>query len=465
MTAELKKVSFSYEGSSEGALYDVDLKIRDGEFVVLIGKSGCGKTTITRLINGISPYYLKGDLTGEVLLGERPVGERKSYELAGIVGSVFQNPRTQFFNTDTDSELAFGLENMGMDADAIIRRMDEVTSEMDIAYLRDRNIFQLSGGEKQKIAFSGIYAARPEIYVLDEPSSNLDEKGIGLLKRSLEKIKAQGRTVLCAEHRLYYLADLADRFVWLKDGRIKGEFTQEEMLGFSDETLAEMGLRSVRETMTDPEKISYGDDDRKGLRLEHLELFRGKKRLNDEINISIPRGCVTGIVGENGVGKSTLLRTLAGLHSQYKGEIYLEGAKQNSGQLLKNSFMVMQDVNYQLFAESVYRECTLGQKGISKKQIEEVLTRLDLYGLKDRHPNTISGGQKQRLSIAVGLISNRDVILFDEPTSGLDAGNMRRVADIVMDLKRQDKYVIIVSHDQEFMNLCCDRIIAIHQSN
>ena len=458
MTAELKKVSFCYEGSSEGALYDVDLKIRGGEFVVLIGESGCGKTTITRLINGISPYYYKGKLSGEVLLGDRPVGERKSYELSGIVGSVFQNPRTQFFNTDTDSELAFGLENMGMDPDAIGRRMEEVTSELEIAELRGRNIFQLSGGEKQKIAFSGIYAVRPEVYVLDEPSSNLDEKGIGLLKHSLEKIKEEGRTVLCAEHRLYYLMDLADRFVYLKKGRIQGEFTKEEMLGFSEKQLGDMGLRSVRKTPLAPDETGGKTAGENCLCLEHLKLLRGKRQLHAEINLSIPRGCVTGIVGENGVGKSTLLRTLAGLHREYNGGITLEGVKQDPKGLLKKAYLVMQDVNYQLFAESVYGECILGQKNIPEQQVDELLKQLDLYGLKDRHPNTISGGQKQRLSVAVGLLSNREVILFDEPTSGLDAGNMRRVADIVKELKKQEKYVILVSHDHEFMNLCCDRI-------
>ena len=186
MGIELKNVHFSYLGSSEGALEDVNLSIRDGDFVVLVGESGCGKTTITRLINGISPYYYKGKLQGEVLLDGIPVKTMKSYELSRMVGSVFQNPRTQFFNTDTDSELAFGLENMGVDAEKINRRLDEVTDILDIHELRGRDIFRLSGGEKQKIAFAGIYATNPKIYVLDEPSSNLDEQGIVELQKCLE---------------------------------------------------------------------------------------------------------------------------------------------------------------------------------------------------------------------------------------------------------------------------------------
>lgn len=467
MSIEIRNVSFIYEGGSEGGVRDISLSIKTGEFVVLAGLSGCGKSTVTRLINATVPYFYHGQMTGDVIINGKNIKQYHRYELSNVVGSVFQNPRTQFFNTDTDSEITFGLENMAVEYDAIIKRMEEVTAKLDIKDLRGRDIFKLSGGEKQKIAFASVYAMNPDIYVLDEPSSNLDKEGIEELRRCLKLIKKEGKTIVVAEHRLYYLSDLADRVIYIQDGQISSGYSYEELQSFTQDHLDSMGLRSVIYTplqITDSGKNEETAHSDSGLRLKDVTIKRRKNVILPDLDITFAKGEVTGIVGRNGAGKSTLLRTLAGLHKDYTGRILLDGKEIRPGGLRKRSYLVMQDVNYQLFAESVEAECLLGNAGITEREVDEVLKSTDLINFKQRHPNTLSGGQKQRLSVAVSSLGNRDIILFDEPTSGLDGKNMCRTAQIIRDLANAGKYVVVVSHDHEFLNRSSDKIIEISRS-
>ena len=182
---EFENVSFSYTGQEHGGLHDINLKISDGECVLFCGRSGCGKTTITRLVNGLIPQFYQGELHGRVLVDGQEISNIPMYQIAAKIGSVFQNPRTQFFNVDTDSEIAFGIENEARPPKKLAERVEQTTEDLHIQKLRNRNIFALSGGEKQKIAFASVYAMNPQIYLLDEPSSNLDMTSIQDLSRVL----------------------------------------------------------------------------------------------------------------------------------------------------------------------------------------------------------------------------------------------------------------------------------------
>ena len=242
---EFNNVTFQYKGNSEGGVFDLSLKIADGEAVLLCGTSGCGKTTVARLINGLIPHYYKGELTGAVTVGGRNIAESELYDLAGVVGTVFQNPRSQFFAIDTDGEMTFGAENIGMPPTEILARKNAVTSEMHIERLLDRSIFGLSGGEKQTIACASVSVLSPDIIVLDEPSSNLDSGAIEKLKDILAQWKAQGKTIVIAEHRLYFLRELADRMLIMENGRIIRELSAEEIKSLTADDTERMGIRPL----------------------------------------------------------------------------------------------------------------------------------------------------------------------------------------------------------------------------
>ena len=344
---ELEQVSFRYAETETEALKNISLKVDRGKCVVLSGGSGCGKTTVTRLVNGLIPSFYPGELSGTVKINGENIAGREPHELAAQIGSVFQNPRTQFFSTDTDSEIVFGMENCGISYGEMHHRYEQTINDLNLENLCGRDIFSLSGGEKQQIAFGSVYALSPEIYVLDEPSANLDRVATLRLRNLLLQLKNSGKTLLISEHRLYYLRDVADQVALMKDGRLTGLYDMGELAFAPVESLNRMGLRTLWDIEVSPSPISYTTRD-SALEIRNLSVKRGKKTVLKNINISADYGDIVGIIGENGIGKTTLARTICGLMKENTGDIYLAGQRMNIRMRKQFAFLVMQDPNYSI---------------------------------------------------------------------------------------------------------------------
>lgn len=454
-------VSFQYTEEQE-SLKNIDLTINEGEVVLICGPSGCGKSTLVRCVNGLIPHYYQGQMTGSVTVSGIDVSKTTLRRISRHVGTVFQNPRSQFFNVDTTSELAFGCENFGMEPEEIEQRLNSVVNRHDLVKLMDRSIFKLSGGEKQKIACASIAVEPIDIVILDEPSANLDYNGICELQKMIEVWKEEHKTILVAEHRISYLFPYITRALIMKKGEIIKEYTAEETRALSENELHGLGLRA--EKTQNPMDIRIDTGDKKNnadkMILPNMTYsYKNERPVFSIPQMEIPTGEIIGIIGENGAGKSTFLRCICGMERSCKAKLKVGNELWNNKMRRRKIYMVMQDVNHQLFTDSVLEEVMISQETEDKAEALDILETLDLREYADRHPLSLSGGQKQRVAVASAIASGRSIILFDEPTSGLDYSHMLQVSELLKKLQDKDKTVIIVTHDVELIKNTCTVVI------
>jgi len=450
----LENLSLFYEQDKK-ILDCINLNVADGECILLTGESGSGKSSIINSINGLAFEYENAKISGTIKVDNKDLKGMELYEISLLISSVFQNPKTHFFNVDTTLELLFYLENIGLSKQEMENCMDDMLKLFPIRHLLGRSIFELSGGEKQILCVAACYISGCKIIVLDEPSSNLDDKYIDILKEMLQILKNKGITLIIAEHRIYYLTDLADRIILVRKGELFKELTKDELLN----SKSKLGLRSAIKTALKAQNKPVGND----LNIKKLEYnFKDGSGLKIE-DISFGLGNIYGITGKNGCGKSTFIRVMTGLDDKGKSEIIFKGKTLNKKDRLKNSSLVMQDVNHQLFTDSVEEEIKLGVKDLSQDRLDNVLFGLELTELKDRHPMSLSGGQKQRVAIASVLCKNSRFIFFDEPTSGMDYKNMIRISKLIKEMSTKDNIIFIVSHDNEFLNETADSILCLEE--
>lgn len=454
--------SFRYKERSEFTLKDINLTVRTGELILLTGRSGCGKTTLIRSLNGLIPHFYPGEIKGSISLDGQSLLELKPSELAGKVGTVFQDPRSQFFMTDTTRELAFGCENMGFSREKTIDRITKSVTDLKLLDYLNRSIFDLSSGEKQQITIGSVYALLPKVYIFDEPSANLDYDATKRLAEIMKRLKREGYTVLVVEHRFYYLRALIDRAFFIQDGRIAQEFTREQFCELPDERRIPYGLRTVWPERDAKEYRAKSNAHASGNVLEVKDLsFAYKKEPDILRNISFEahEGDVIGILGHNGAGKTTLLSIMTGLLKEKSGAICYNGKKLSPRQRRHLSYLVMQDTDYQLFASSVEEELSLGIKDDCTEKVTETLEALELGTYRECHPASLSGGQKQRVTIGAAIVKDSPVIFFDEPTSGLDYDSMVRVSRLIGQLASAGIIIFVVSHDFEFITRTCSEVL------
>jgi len=468
-------VTFAYAGAGEPSVSDIELSVPSGRVVVLAGPSGCGKTTLCRLLSGLVPSFFEGELAGRVRVGDLDVTGAQSWDVARLVGTVFQNPRTQFFTTDTSSELAFGCENQGLPADEIRRRVSDAVAAHGLRGLLGRSVFALSGGEKQRLACGAVAAMETPVVVLDEPSANLDAPSTAGLREVIATWARSGRTVVVAEHRMHYLRDLADEVVVMESGRIRCHVGGDEFRALGPGEVAALGLRATRldaASLSRPERAVVETGDGPALELRNVRVRRRPRSVPGQPpshgrveTLSVDRlgfraGEVTAVIGPNGAGKSTLASFLAGLGPRQPGTLTLDGRPLSWRQRRRECYLVLQDVSHQLFTESALREVMLALPTSTddEQAARAALEQVNLADVADRHPLSLSAGQRQRLAIACALVCGREVAIFDEPTSGLDLVQMHAVADALRTLARQGRVVLVATHDVELIASAADAV-------
>ena len=436
---QAEDLTFSYMDSDEG-IKNVNFEIKKGEVVLLTGNSGCGKSTLLKCLNGLIPAITEGHLSGKLAINGKDYSNLKMHELNSDIGSVFQNPRSQFFTDNTTSELVFPMENYGWSKSQMEKKLAQLTEEFGLENLLDKNIFILSSGERQMIALASALTMNQNVVLFDEPSANLDYGNAMKLGRIIERLKADGMTVIVAEHRFYYLNGIIDKVFFMENGELTVYNSERAFKKSSYDTrsfdLFSLDVPYLFKLPKTQERIKP---------VAELQ-GAGFKNILKDVNLKLYKGEITVLVGCNGAGKTTLAKLLCKTYKPDHGKVITSSLP----------FFIMQDPDYQLFGTSVKNELSLVKK--VPQQIDECLEYLGLGKFKDSHPFELSGGQKQRLQIGMAMLCDRDLIVFDEPTSGLDVSSMEKVSDEIIKLRERSS-VLVISHDYEFIRHVADRII------
>lgn len=444
---DFQNVYFSYK-DGELTVKDISFSINPGECVILCGRSGSGKSTILRTVSGLAPVFYEGFLQGKIEVDRQIPAELESENRAKLFGVVFQDPRSQFFMNTVQDEICFAAENIGVPSKKIREMLNEVSNFVGIEGLLSRNIDELSSGQKQKVAIASSLILQPKVLILDEPTSNLDAQGAKTLVEIIKKIKGRGIAIIISEHRFDVFKEAADRFLYIDRGKLNKIWTREEFENLSDEKLSSLGLRP--KMVVKNSNIHVKTDKDLLLDIHSLSFHYKKTREGiDNINLQLYRGEVVSLLGNNGAGKTTLCKVISGLLKENSGTIEYKGKISNCNLRNKFCYFVMQDADYQLYSDSVAGEIVFGKKVTEKlkQDLIESLNAFKLMALKDRHPASLSGGEKQRVTLAAAYCSDVDIYILDEPTSGMDGDGLRAIIKWVKLLAEKGKIVIIITHD------------------
>jgi energy-coupling factor transporter ATP-binding protein EcfA2 len=499
----IRELSFSYNGADKPALSKINLTIEDGQFVLITGASGGGKSTLCRCFNGLVPHFYGGRIGGKAEVQGMDILTHPPRELATKVGMVFQDPENQLVTSDVEREIAFGLENLGYPKNLIARRIEEALDTAGIANLRFARNNELSGGEKQKVAIASVLALHPEILVLDEPTSELDPQSAEEVLRLLERLNDElGLTVILIEQRLDRVVHLVDRILVMGGGEIIADGTPREVMGGDIDGLgiglppvirlmrklqgkdpplnglpltvkdARLQLQKVLQGVKTAEFAGGGAKAETVLNMDKLWFSYGERAVLRNINLDIDRGEFIAIMGRNASGKTTLVKQFNGLLKPTRGRVRLEGVdtrKSTAAELSQKVGYVFQNPNDHLFADTVEDEIafSLRNRGADEAEItravEQMLDEFELTRYRKSYPRNLSGGEKQRVALASVLAAEPEVIILDEPTRGMDYLLKKKLINYLDDYRRRGNTVIMVSHDVETVAECARRVVLLSE--
>lgn len=500
---KVEGLNFVYEGSKRRAIADINLTVNKGEFLVITGPTGAGKSTLCQCLNGIIPNFTKGVMTGKVEVCGMNTREHPVYEMAPHVGLVFQDADSQLFGMTVEEDIVFGPSNLGHDYEECMRRIDKALKDLRIEHLRERKPQELSGGQKQSVAVGGVYAMLPEVIIFDEPTSMLDPWG----KRNVFSIikdinKVYGITIVLVEHEMNHIAAFADRVAVMDKGRIVLQGTTEEVFAQTDR-LKELGMNVPHSIELGQKLVADGTlasvpmsadamiealkpipvtgaAEAKAekaapvsadpiIKAENLVFsYLGDGRQLDDVSVSFDKGDFVAVIGQNGAGKTTLMRSIIGLLKPQSGVITVNGediSARSVAELSGTVGYVFQNPDEQIFTDSVLDELKFGPQNLerdaklSEALVEEVLTEVGLEHYRNTWPKYLSKGERQRLTMGAIITMDPDVIIVDEPTTGQDWRETLWIMELLKKMNERGKTILIITHNMEIVNRYCKRVL------
>jgi energy-coupling factor transporter ATP-binding protein EcfA2 len=494
---QLDQVSYRYPATDSPVLQQLSLEIQEGEFLLVMGPSGAGKSTFLRCLNGLVPHFYGGTIAGQVRVGGRDPVALGPRGMADLVGFVLQDPEAQFVVDRVEDELAFALENQGLDPMRMRKQVEEVLDQLNIAALRGRSVTTLSGGERQRVAIAAVMTLQPQVLVLDEPTSQLDPQGAEEVLDTLVKLNQDlGLTVVLSEHRLERVVQYVDRILYFPgEGQAplldkpRAVLRQVEMapplvtlakaLDWSPLplTLKEarpfaraaargrkppaLSSRSAPATSTQaPATIA----------VEELTFSYNGHRALQGVSLQVRRGEFVALMGRNGSGKTTLLKHLVGLLKPDQGRVTvgngngrrpMDTRQTSVEEIIRLVGYVPQNPNALLFSDTVRQELDFTRRGHGLPPADQagLLGTLGLDGLAESYPRDLSVGERQRVALASILAAEPQILLLDEPTRGLDYQQKAALAGFLRQEKARGRTILMATHDVELIATCADRVI------
>lgn len=501
---KFEDVSFRYAKSKRRVLKNIDLEIQEGEFVVITGPTGAGKTTLCEMMNGIIPNFVKGDLKGKIDIAGMDPQKTKVSTMAQTVGLVFQDPNTQLFGMTVEEDIAFGATNLGYDYEECMKRVNRSVEDLNLHELLGRKPMELSGGQKQSLAIAGIYAMLPKIIVCDEPTSMLDPVGKRNVFSLVKNInKKYGITVVLVEHVMSEVVRYADKVVVMDKGSIvmqgsvTGVFSQLDRLNelglnvpqsielsmrlkekgyvpdislIPDTLIADLKKLTPKNTVhRDPPAPVNTAGTETAIDVDHLVFsYLGDKNQVDDVSLKFKKGDFVAIIGQNGAGKTTLCRSIIGLLKPSSGTIKvadIDVSTKSVAELAATVGYCFQNPDEQIFKDSVEDELYFGARNLgrddehTKERIEQIMKDVGLERYRNVWPKYLSKGERQRLTMGSIIAMDPDIVIVDEPTTGQDWRETIWIMELLKKINDEGKTVIIITHNMEIVCRYCNRVL------